>query len=217
MYLHTVLQGCVKNSTPIIDRLLETIGVAESLPPQLRVTVHEHTHTRCHVGGQAWNLAKFWTLDLSRLVVVQGEGFHVKAKLRKTAYIHSLLWKAADEVSMHATKWGTSFAVHLPCFSSTIGLVRTCANRLCQARNARAEVRACVVLLPTRGLLPGRRESVNGLATLLDNMRESIHAPHCNLWCLQVTQSKRISLPVASRGKPVLICNYWLVHLVFKP
>ena len=42
----------------------------------------------------------------------------------------------------------------------------------------------------------------NGLATLLDNMRESIHAPLCNLWCLQVRQSQ----PSASRCKPVLIC-----------
>ena len=33
------------------------------------------------------------------------------------------------------------------------------------------------------------------LGTLLDNMRESIQAPHCNLWCLK-----------GGRGKPVLIC-----------
>ena len=69
-------------------------------------------------------------------------------------------------------------------------------------KRTRAEVHACVVLLidglghftyswsPTRSL----RVS-NGLATLLDNMRESIHAPHCNLWCFPVTQSKRISVP----------------------
>ena len=61
------------------------------------------------------------------------------------------------------------------------------------------EVRACIVLLgglghftdswsPTKSLRVG-----NGLATLLDNMRESIHTLHCNLWCLQGTQSKRIS------------------------
>ena len=67
------------------------------------------------------------------------------------------------------------------------------------ARHARAEVRGCVVLLidglsrftysrsPTRSLRVG-----NGLATLLDNMQESIHT---HLWCLKVTQSKRISVP----------------------
>ena len=42
------------------------------------------------------------------------------------------------------------------------------------------------------------------LATLLDNMRESIHAPHGNLWCLQGTYVCRAS--ASGRGKTVLIC-----------
>ena len=66
-------------------------------------------------------------------------------------------------------------------------------------KRACTEVHACVILLidgmghftyswsPTRSLRVG-----NGLATPLDNMRQSIHAPHCNPWCLQVTQSKHI-------------------------
>ena len=82
------------------------------------------------------------------------------------------------------------------------------------ARHARAEVRGCVVLLidglsrftysrsPTRSLRVG-----NGLATLLDNMRE-IHAPALQP-LVSPSYAEQAHLGArerASRGKPVLIC-----------
>ena len=49
------------------------------------------------------------------------EGFHVKAKLRKTALYTQSSVKGCRR-GKHATKSGTSFAVHLPCFRLGTGL-----------------------------------------------------------------------------------------------
>ena len=80
------------------------------------------------------------------------------------------------------------------------GISRAWPNRLCQARNVRTEVHACVVLLidglghftnscsPTRSLRVGNR-----IATLLDK-----HA--------RVDTRPALQLLVPPAGKPVLIC-----------
>ena len=123
-----------------------------------------------------------------------------------TIHTHSLLWVAADEVSMlrsdahlslcicHMNRLGTGleYLVHAQtdCARHTHG-----STYICCTGNWWAGPFYLLVVSPTRSLRVSK-----GLATLLDNMRESIHIPYFN------SGASKLHRASASRGKPVLIC-----------